>query len=160
MRRYAEQTAVPAGRSIEQIKWNVGRFGATEFGYHECAERATVGFVIEGLRFEMMVPLPDAADSRRTPTGKVRAKAAAAAQHNAEIRRRWRALAVVVKALLVAVDEQIMDLRQAFMPYIVMANGVTVAENLLPVIEKAAKAGELPSTLKATKAVRLLEAKP
>lgn len=63
----------------------------------------------------------------------------------------------MVKALLIAVEDEIMDVAEAFLPYLVTGNGKTVAENLLPVIQEAARTGKLPTSLTKQRALPVLE---
>jgi len=62
-------------------------------------------------------------------------------------RQRWRALALAVKAKLEAVESQITSFETEFMAHIVMPNGKTAGEILLPQIEDSYKNGKMPSLL-------------
>ena len=66
-----------------------------------------------------------------------------------EVRRRWRALALSIKAKLETVESGIAEFETEFMPYMVLPNGKTVAENILPEIERAYSTGKMPKLLEA-----------
>ena len=149
MSGYASNTTVPIERSKAEIERNLARFGASEFGYWAGAAAATVGFVYRGVRIEMGLPFPDIKEFQCTPTGRERTDNQADAERDKEIRRRWRSLAAVIKALLVGVDDGVLTFEDAFMPWIVWGNGLTTRQLILPELQKAISAGRMPKTLKA-----------
>jgi hypothetical protein len=57
----------------------------------------------------------------------------------------WRALALYVKAIVVAVDTGIVTFETAFLPYMLSAGGKTVGEELVPKALEAASEGRLPT---------------
>lgn len=66
------------------------------------------------------------------------------------VRQRWRALALLVKALLESVESDIVTFEQAFLPYtVVPGTGMTVAEHIGPALETAIEAGT-PARLQLT----------
>lgn len=155
MSNYASGTKVGEDRSRSEIEKMLQRFGADEFGYVARRDEAIIGFMYQGLRIQMSVPLPDRQDVHftRTAVGKQRAESVALADWQKEVRRRWRALCLVVKALLVGVEDGVLDFQEAFMPYIVMGDGLTIYRHALPHIAKALVAGEMPSSLKQLEAL-------
>ncbi|HUX00062.1 MAG TPA: hypothetical protein VMY35_03700 [Phycisphaerae bacterium] len=159
MSRYAEGTKVSSDRSVAEIRKTLRKFGAYEFGYQEAPDQALIGFCFRGMRFEMGVPLPSASEKRfsETPTGKVRCVSASEAACEQEGRRRWRSLAAVIKALMIAINDEVLDFREALMPFIVWGNGKTIGKQLLPKIEEAVKAGALPRTMAPIKLLPQLE---
>jgi len=67
--------------------------------------------------------------------------------HQQEVRRRWRALALAVKAKLEVVASGIVGFDSEFMPYIVMPDGKTVAEHVSPSIAEAYAGGKMKALL-------------
>jgi len=55
----------------------------------------------------------------------------------------WRALALVVKAKLGAVESHIATFEQEFLPYTVLPNGRSVGEEVLPLAEQAYSVGSV-----------------
>ena len=62
-------------------------------------------------------------------------------------RQCWRALALVVKAKLEAVEANIATFEEEFMAHIVMPDGKTVAEHARPMIASAYKSGKIQPLL-------------
>jgi hypothetical protein len=149
MRRYAERTAVPADRSKSEIERILSRYGATGFAYMTDAKRAAVAFQAHMRNIRFILPLPSVSDMTRTPKGKTRRGKAAEDAHSQEMRRRWRALALSIKAKLETVQSGIAEFETEFMPYVVLPNGKTVAENVGPQIDAAYKTGKMPKLLEA-----------
>lgn len=158
MTRYASNTTVPIDRSKAEIERNLARFGASEFGYWAGLDNAAVGFIYRGVRIEMSLPYPTVEAFRHTPAGRERTDIQTKTEHEKEVKRRWRSLAAVIKALLVGVDDGVLTFEDAFMPWIVWGNGLTTRQLLLPELQKAIESGKMPRTLK-PEAMKLLESK-
>lgn len=60
-------------------------------------------------------------------------------------RSAWRCLFLAVKAKLVAVEAQITTFEQEFMAHIVLPNGRTTGEEILPQIDEAYRSGKMPT---------------
>lgn len=151
MTRYAEGTTVPSDRSRAEIEKVVSRYGADSFGYGWQDRRAMIGFRMHGKQIRFILPMPDrnAPEFSRTPTGRPRTATAAAEAFEREVRQRWRALALVVKAKLVAVEEGVVTFEEEFGAYVVLPDGRTVGEYLTPAIEQAYQSGRVPPLLPA-----------
>lgn len=145
MSGYASNTSVSEDRSRIEIERLLMRYGADEFGYMTRKNEAIIMFVFKGLHIEMKVPLPNQDDEKfcTTPTGrKTRSEDAAFREWEKEIRRRWRSLCLVIKALLVGIDDGVLTFEQAFMSYMVWGNGLTTSQLLLPTIHHALETGK------------------
>lgn len=129
MGRYAAKTSVPAERTQIEIKQAVMRYGADEFGVMESKARAAIQFRIKGLTVRIDVPLGEISDQ--------------------DVRQRWRALLLAIRAKLEAVESQISTLETEFMPFVVMPGGLTIGQHLLPRITEVAQGGEIPKMLPA-----------
>lgn len=153
---YAENTTVPADRSRSEIERTLDKYGARQFMYATGEGQAMVAFVIEvpdssgepALRqVRFIVPLPDKNDPsfQRTPAGRRRRSAEQMlAEYEKATRQRWRALALVIKAKLEAVESGITEFEQEFMAHIVMPDGRTVSEWIRPEIRTAYEDGKMP----------------
>ena len=141
---YAEGTQVSPERSQQEIASLVRKYGATEFASGWQHGRAMVGFVASNRQVRFILALPtDISAYRWTPRKQRRTDNQAQDQLDAEIRRRWRALALMVKAKLEAVETGIVTFDEEFAAHIVMPDGRTVAEHILPAIEAAYETGEI-----------------
>ena len=141
---YASGTRVDESRTRGEIEQMLQKAGASAFGsFNDYANRkAQIGFSWKNLNIKLEVLLPAQDDKRflRDGRGSLRSPAKQAEEYQAECRRRWRCLAMVLKAKLVAVGEGVTTLEREFLPYMVMANGRTFGEEMAPQIE-AAKGG-------------------
>ncbi len=139
MTKYAESTEVPADRSRVEIERTLTRYGATEFGYAWQADRAVVMFSMAGVRVRFILAMPDRQDKRftQTGTGRVRSADAAAKAWEQGCRQSWRALALVIKAKLEAVDSGIVTLVEEFAAHIVLPGGLSVGDVLVPSIVRS-----------------------
>lgn len=148
MTRYAETTTVTADRSRGEIERTLTRYGATAFMYGWEATRAVVQFRMADLIVRFELPMPDPTDpeftnhkrGRRTPE-------AAATRYEQATRQRWRALALVVKAKLEAVDAGIATFEEEFLAHIVLPDGTRVADQALPAVAEAYETGRVPRLL-------------
>lgn len=137
---YARGTEVSESRSLEELRDVIQRYGADKFGYAEEPEGIEVGFKADGLmvRFRVPMPLLEDAAFRLTPkTGKPRSKSAQAKAYMDERKRRMRSLVLLVKAKLVGVRDGVVTFEEEFLPYVLVADGRTVAEAMTPMIEGA-----------------------
>ncbi len=147
MSPYATGTQVTAARSREEIERILRRFHATGFAYGWSENIATVGFQIAGLTIRVSVPMPDPDDRefRLTPTrGTRRSDKQAAAAYEAEVNRRWRALAAVIKAKLIAVEDRVSTLEKEFLAFIVLPDGSTIGDFAEPYLARGESLPLLP----------------
>ncbi|MEN6536483.1 MAG: hypothetical protein ABFD89_22700 [Bryobacteraceae bacterium] len=150
MGKYASNTGVSVERSQEEVKKVLRRYGADAFGVYERAGLGSVQFEISGLTIQITVPLPDpkAKQFTATPTtGRKRSSSAAWAAYEQEVKQRWRALLLAIKAKLEAVECHISTIDKEFMPYVVMPDGKCLADHLLPQLHKAVSEGRMPGQL-------------
>lgn len=135
MGAYASSTAVPEERSLAELHRILARFGADELAVASRPREAAVVFRLQGLNVRVRAPLPEEGAElwRRAGERVVRIRAdAAAARVAGERRRRLRSLALVVKAKLEAAASGISTLEAEFLAHLVLADGRTAGEALLP----------------------------
>jgi hypothetical protein len=130
MGTYAANTEVSSDKSRSEIERTLTRWGADEFAYMTSRTQAQVAFTYKGTRVRFALPLPDRTSHEftRTPTGKARVASAADAAYEQAVRQKWRALSLVVKAKLEAVESQISTFEEEFYAHIVLPSGRTVFE--------------------------------
>jgi hypothetical protein len=150
MARYAENTTVPTDRSRAEIESTLRRYGADQFVSGWDNSRAMLGFRANGrhVRFEMPMPGRDDPEIVLTPSQKW--KRSAKQQDDAfeqEVRRRWRALALAVKAKLEAVDTGIASFDDEFLAYFVLPGGMTVGQIMGGRLDDVLASGDLPGLL-------------
>jgi hypothetical protein len=147
MTKYAQGTEVPADRSRAEIERVLTRYGAEEFMYGWDSRHATVGFIAGGRHVRFLLPMPAASEFTSTPTGRRRTASTARDAWEQSKRQRWRALGLVIKAKLEAVESGIVTFDQEFLAHIVMPNGRTVADEVVPRMVEALENGSTPALL-------------
>lgn len=150
MRRYAKDTSVSVERSKAEIEKLIQRYGATGFATGWRATEAVVSFEMKDRRIRFTLPLPDRSLREFTHTpGRSKPRAAAEALRHWEqaCRQRWRALLLCIKAKFEAVEVGIVSFDEEWLPYIVMASGMTIAERLVPQLDVICSTGKMPPLL-------------
>ena len=149
MTAYASKTAVSAEKSKTEIERMLARYGATQYVSGWKAGVAVVGFTYEKrmVRFELAMPDRFSKEFTEKKSGWDRSKDAANALYEQAVRQRWRALCLVIKAKLEAVESGIDTFEDSFLSHIVTPNGQTVGEWLKPQIEEAYASGRMPALL-------------
>lgn len=150
MTRYAQNTEVDSGRSRSEIERTLERYGADQFFYGWQEGAATIGFRMNDRRVQFILPLPDrhANEFRLTPSRKwERSDAEIAKAYEQAVRQKWRALALVVKAKLEAVESGITTFEEEFLAHIVLPDGQRVGTWLIPQVGRAYESGVMPPLL-------------
>lgn len=144
MTRYAETTSVGSDKSRAEIERTLARYGARSFMYGWDQESAIVGFVANDRQVRFLLPMPNREDREftHTPTrGNKRSPAQAEEAYEQAVRQRWRALALVIKAKLEAVEAGIVTFDEEFGMHFMLPNGQTVSEWVTPQIERVYAGG-------------------
>lgn len=148
---YAENTSVPVDRSRAEIEKTLQRYGANQFMYGYDEQHAMLAFLMAGRQVRFILPMPDKDDPKfaLTPTGRKRRDPnAMLAEYEKAQRQRWRALALVIKAKLEAVESGITVFEDEFLAHIVLPDGSTAGDWMRPQIEKAYTSEEMPKKLR------------
>jgi hypothetical protein len=95
-----------------------------------------------------VLPLPDKSEFGKTPSGRrTRSEHDTLKAWEQGCRQRWRALALSIKSKLESAESGIEEFETAFMGQVVMPDGKTISEHVLPVIDAAYKSGKMLSEL-------------
>ena len=116
------------------------------------SERVSIAFRIRGKLVRFDLPLPDKKDSLIATTIRRgyrcnRSAAQIEEAYKQAIRQRWRALVLCIKAKLEAVECKITTFEEEFMANIVMADGTTIGEHILPRLDDICATGNMPRLL-------------
>jgi hypothetical protein len=141
---YAEKTSVPADRSRSEIERTLERYGASAFSYGWEAGRAVVMFRASDRHVKFEVSMPTLEQYRYTETGRTRTDKQTEEARDQAVRQRWRALALVVKAKLEAVETGITSFEEEFLAHIVLPSGETFGQWAQPQIAEAYEHGVMP----------------
>lgn len=136
---FAKNTKVSPERTIEEIKCTLRRYGVEDFGHLESKSQAAFGFKVDNLAIQISVALPSIDDDsvRLTASGLERPDEACQRELEQQIRTRWRALLLAVKAKLEAVEAGISTVEQEFMAFVVV-DGRPLGELVIPELKQAA----------------------
>jgi hypothetical protein len=133
---YAKTTKVPIERSKCEIERILMRYGASQFAYMTKSNQAVVMFQVNGRRVRFNLPLPEQADFSQGKRKKYSQDATIKRWEQA-CRERWRALALIIKAKLEAVNSNISIFEEEFLAQLLTANGQTIGERLLPELDES-----------------------
>lgn len=149
--KYAASTEVSAEKSRAEIETVLRRYGATGFMYGwDDDGTAVLGFkaMNRQIRFILKMPSRNEPQFWKTPGRGLRRNSQQAYEAwEQATRQRWRALVLVVKAKLEAVEAGIATFEQEFMAHIVLPNGQTVGDYVVPQIAAAYEGGTMPKLL-------------
>jgi len=148
---YAENTSVSSEKSRGEIEATLLRYGADQFMYGWDASGAVIQFRASNRHVRFVLPMPDREDPKfhRTPSGRrQRSSDDALKAWEQETRRRWRALALAIKAKLEVVASGIATFEDEFLAAIVIPGGETVGEWLAPQIEEAYSSGKMLESMR------------
>lgn len=145
MPSYAARTSVPTTQSREEIERTLSRYGASKFMYGWDHEAAVIAFFAHEryIRFKLPMPDRDSREFTHHARGR-RTDESAERQYEQATRQRWRALLLVVKAKLEAVETGITDFEDEFLAYVVMPDNRTLSEVIRPEVALAYESGEMP----------------
>lgn len=145
--KYAASTTVGTDKTKADIEKLLVKYQADSFAYGWQEGSASIGFRIAGRTIRMMLPLPDIEEFFATPTGLKRSENSKREAYEQAVRTRWRALHLVIKARLEAVECGITCMEAEFLNDTVMANGQTVGEWLAPDLKAMYAGGPMPARL-------------
>ncbi len=148
--RFAQNTLVSVDKSKAEIEAILSRYGADQFISGWDQEAAYIGFRIQKRMIKLSISLPSKNDKAftMTPTGRHK-------RHPDDVlkaweqacRQRWRALALVIKAKLEAVECGITSIEDEFLSHIILPDGRTAGAYLIPEIAKAYESGKMPALI-------------
>lgn len=156
MSKFAEGTKVRPEKSRMEIEQVLKRYGATGFGSAWDEAGARIMFAAHGRRVRFAIPMPPLHNMKPKKGSEPprwlywdadrRAKWCED-KRELEVRRRWRALLLVIKAKLEVVQSEISTFESEFLAHIVLPNGQTVGDTLTPQLDTTYKTGKMPPML-------------
>lgn len=147
---FASKTSVPIEKTEAEIKALLRKAGAVNAvtvepeGKHmilclfECNDRR--------YRFSVPLPKPSEDDFWKHPRYAWKKRSAQEAHKLWEqaCRRQWRCLLLAIRSKFVNAEAGIESLELGLLPYVVMPDGRTLAENALPIVDEAYRLGKVP----------------
>lgn len=144
---YAQDTSVPVERSRAEIERLLRHHGATSIASGWEDGRAAIQCRIQGRVLRFTVPLPLRAEYGHTPAGRTRTTAQITAAVEQAERSRWRALMLVIKAKIEAVESGIETFENAFLGNILLPSGETMGEWATVELERVYATNTMPSSM-------------
>ena len=134
--QYAADTEVPVERSKRQIELLLQQHGADAYHTGWDAARDIIEFGWKGKQIRFVLPRPKRSAFEAGKGGRLRTASQITNAMEQADRQRWRALFLVVRAKLEAVEAGIAIFEEEFMAFIVVpGKNVTIGEILVPQIE-------------------------
>jgi len=128
---YAIRTNVPIEQSQAEIGEVLRHAGASQLCTGWSPVAAFLAFSIAGRNIKLIVPMPPPTVFEETPSGRKRSpKQREQAQQQAQ-RQRWRALMLIVRAKIEAIEIGASTLEREFLADLVLPSGATVVEQLV-----------------------------
>lgn len=147
MSKYASKTEVSTDRSRDEIERTLRRYGATGFMYGWTEKGAVIGFQIKDKQYKAALRIPKEDEFIRNARGARRPQKQVKPVFERAKKQRFRALALVIKAKLEAVESDISTVEIEFMPWMVLPNGQTVGQWMMPQLEAIYQSGKMPPLL-------------
>jgi len=147
MRRYANQTSVSPVRSRAEIERTLSRYGASGFMYGWSERGAVLGFMLNEKQYKVILKMPEKTMFARSEKGRRRTASQTDQAYEQATRQRWRAMALVIKAKLEAVQSNISTVESEFLAWMVLPNGETVGQWMAPQIDAIYSTGKMPPLL-------------
>lgn len=147
---YARGTSVDVHASQQEIARILTRYKVETYTFGQEPGTAVVAFKLSDFPVRIAIPLP-ARPTRPTTTNPQTGRTVQALPRwEQEVREAWRALVLLIKANLEAVERGIVRPEQAFMAYLVAPGGRTVGDVVLPAYRESLTTGRLELTAGAT----------
>lgn len=137
---YAKDTEISAERSKADIERLLAQHGASSFASGWQGSRAAISFELQHRRIRFVLEMPDKASTAFTHTPGRGLRRSPEDQRRAweqSVRQRWRALLLIVKAKLEAVESGISTFEEEFLSWVVLPDGKTVFDHVQPAIAAA-----------------------
>jgi hypothetical protein len=151
---YARETSVSVAKSRVELDELLRKAGAAQRGFadDDRTGKAAVWFTLADRQYRLEVPLPKLSDPAVTHTlrrgrRELRTADQARAAHEQLCRSRWRAVLLLVKAKLEAIELGLSTPEREFLADLMLPNGERVGAAISPVIAESYRTGGVPLLL-------------
>jgi hypothetical protein len=147
-------------RSKADVDELLDRYGADTIAMGSSTTQAVVAFRYANRHVRIVLPMPDRT-SRDVTHKRVnqhrgglveRTQAEQDKAYDQLVRERWRALLLMLKAKLEAVETGLVTFEQEFLAHVQLPDGATVGEWMEPQVARAYELGTMPELLPAARA--------
>lgn len=147
MTQFASQTTVPIEKTRMEIERTIIRYGAGSFMSGNHKDKAFIQFLMKNRQVRFVMELPNRNDFVRDGRNHLRTANQLNEAVDQATKQRWRALLLVLKAKLESVESGISTFEQEFLSNIVLPNGQTAGDWLIPQIKVVYETGVMPPLL-------------
>lgn len=148
MMTYAHRTSVRPESTRVDIERTLVRYGADAFSYATDNKRSMVQFRMNGRIIKYQLTMPPIESFAETPSRRwTRDKETQHQMWEAACRQQWRALLLIIRAKLEAIDTRITSFEEEFLAWTMLPDGSTVGERTLPQLHEAYETGKMPKAL-------------
>jgi hypothetical protein len=153
MTQFAQNTYVSSERSQQEIERITAKYGANQFHYgrDDIGRRVLIGFMIKNISVQLSFSIPSKKDYELTRQGWMRSASQVEIEWQKGYRQRWRAMVLIVKAKLEAIESGISTIEREFLADVLLPDGRTISEALIPQLTETITTGEMPLLLSAPK---------
>ncbi len=151
MSKYAAKTTVTVEKSKAEIEKTLVKYGADGFCSAWEKDKASITFRIDERIVRLELGLPEESEFTRNARGGKMAPAQARGAFEQASRQRWRALLLIVKAKLEAVDCGISTVEREFLADIVLPDNSRLGDMVMPQIQASYANGKMPALLPSPK---------
>lgn len=144
---YARGTTVEVSSSQQEIARTLQRYKIETYSFGQSPGQALVMFQVKLLPVRISVPLPERPNQAKVINKESGRMVLAEPRWEQEVREAWRALLLLIKANLEAVERGITTAERAFMAYLVLPGGQTLGDAVLPSYHQALRTGDGPLAL-------------
>lgn len=136
-------------KSRAELETLLRKAGATGFvsGWDDERGLDAITCRIHGRMLRFVISRPDPADFATTDAGYTRGVKAQRTAATAEHRRRWRAQVLIAKAKLEMIGSGLSTIDAEFMAHLLLPDGRTMGETMIPQIEDMYETGDPPRLL-------------
>lgn len=133
---YAKGTTVSVSSSQQEIAQTLHRYGVVTYSFGARPGEALVEFEMSDFPVRISVPLPAKPPKQMGTSPQTGRQVNLWTRWEQEVKEAWRALLLLIKANLEAIERGIVTVEQAFLAYLVTNNGRTVGDQLIPELQK------------------------
>lgn len=136
--KYAAKTEVSEVRSQQELTQLLVKYGASDYGLIQSSSgQVLIEAIVKNRRIRFVLP-PPSAEATQGLWGR---KAELAREQWG--RQRWRVLILVLKAKFEAIETGLTTVEQEFMANLVLPNGQTMSDSVLPQLDSLGPAGPM-----------------
>jgi hypothetical protein len=125
---YARGTYVSIEKTRDELERLLDRNGAQAFAFMREPGYASIAFRLNDRNYVLRLRTPDVSEFSRTRTGRLRYESEAQKFHAQAVRARWRALLLLLRAKLIAVEDGITTVEDEFLSAAMLNDGQTVGQ--------------------------------